>query len=263
MQVGRPATRRCRAGLVVSARLRGVEDLEKIHLDGHKRLQRELQLKPIDHSASCLGGSESFHFGPARGYVTGFGCSDVPWVAAAEIRREGDEFVRTRLLALTAKNSVVPHLDISVNTTLDGTMLRIDMIPKVDCVEDQAYLEFYYGEGRQALWENVTKSANAMYINPDVNARVLESSCCISAITRNNEKTIDLVSRAIFDSIDQWLYWVRSGYPAQGQQPSARIVSRHEDVHRLLYKIEHRSATETFLDRDFGSQFAAALIGPS
>lgn len=145
----------------VCARLSGVDELVGVHLDGFIRLERRLGLQSVPHVEQYFGGTERFKFGPGRGEIRGFECQSVPWVAKAEIRKEGDEFVRTRILGLTAVDSIVPHLDISINATVDGTMLRIDMIPRMDLVHD-LYLEKYYGEGPQAMWQDITQKANAV-----------------------------------------------------------------------------------------------------
>eukprot|EP00189_Rhodosorus_marinus_P010200 CAMPEP_0184743034 /NCGR_PEP_ID=MMETSP0315-20130426/5927_1 /TAXON_ID=101924 /ORGANISM="Rhodosorus marinus, Strain UTEX LB 2760" /LENGTH=212 /DNA_ID=CAMNT_0027214121 /DNA_START=212 /DNA_END=847 /DNA_ORIENTATION=- len=192
---------------VCRMRLSGMDEIAQLHVAAFERLERRLGLTPSDHCAETLGGSSSFEFGPSRGKISGFVGPEVPWLVESQIRRDNDEFVRSRLLGFASSNSCVPHLDISIHAAMGGTMMRTDMIPRVDSIEAVQYRDTFCGESRQSLWESVTKQATAMFVIPDVNARALQSPCCISIISKNDEKVVNLLSQAIFSSIDAWSTW--------------------------------------------------------
>eukprot|EP00189_Rhodosorus_marinus_P003995 CAMPEP_0113954160 /NCGR_PEP_ID=MMETSP0011_2-20120614/312_1 /TAXON_ID=101924 /ORGANISM="Rhodosorus marinus" /LENGTH=271 /DNA_ID=CAMNT_0000963085 /DNA_START=1126 /DNA_END=1941 /DNA_ORIENTATION=- /assembly_acc=CAM_ASM_000156 len=260
---GLTGLQRARISGVCRMRASGMDEIAQLHVDAFKRLERRLGLIPSDHCAETLGGSSSFEFGPSHGKICGFVSPEVPWLAESQIRRDDNEFVRSRLLGFASSNSCVPHLDISIHAAMGGTMMRIDMIPRIDVIEEVRYRDTFCGESRQSLWESVTKQATAMFVNPDVNARALQSPCCISIISKNDEKVVNLLSQAIFSSIDAWSTWIETPPLTTSELDCSQVISqRDQKLNELLYSIERDSAAELFLDRNFATAYATALLGP-
>lgn len=193
--------------------------------------------------------------GDAKGLLSAFTSDEIDWLVHSYIGNPKQSFCNMHLTVWLGAQTNVPHFGMALGTMPD-IFMYVDYVPRVNIIEDLAYLDTYYEPANARYLSFHQDPEFSPFISKSLYMRQSQSAASLCFLCQRSDTNIAKIREVSHEMLDRWLGWMANP-PAVPQAEQAALAARDLHVRRAIAERDPANPIGEIL---FGAELAPRLV---